>query len=203
MEKTAAFMRKGLLAGLIAVCACALCFALTACGPSDEDQAKEALDNELSQLANPSDEIMDKLISEFETGGGSDLSKLNIDSTAFIESWLSGFSYTIDDVTVDGNTAKAKTTVSCKQLYAIATTWSNSFQSDAISKGFTSMDEVYAYAGETLMNAIDSGDPVATQVTFTLEKSNGNWEFPDNTDNNQALADCLLRAGVDASLLQG
>ena len=65
------------------------------------------------------------------------------------------------------------------------------------------MDEVYAYAGETLMNAIDSGDPVATQVTFTLEKSNGNWEFPDNTDNNQALADCLLGAGVDASLLQG
>lgn len=203
MEKTTTFMRRGFLAGLIAVCACTLCFALTACGPSDEDQAKEALDNELSQLVNPSDENMEKLISEFESSGGSDLAMMNVDSTTFIESWLSGFSYTIDDVTVDGTTAKAKTTVTCKQLYAVATAWSNSLESDLMSQNFTSVSEAYTYAGKTLVDYIDSADTVTTQVTFTLEKDGGTWKYVDGTENDQALVDCLFGGGADVSLLEG
>ncbi len=202
MEKTT-FVRRGFLAGLIAVCACALCFALTACGPSDQDQAKQALDNELSQLVNLSDESIDKITSEIESSTGGTFSQMNVDSTELVKSWLSGFSYNIDEVTVDGTTAKAKTTVTCKQLYVVATSWSDSLQSDVMNQGFTTLDEVYTYAGRTLMDAVDGADTSTTQVTFTLEKNGSTWEFPRNTDNDQALADCLLGGGADASLLEG
>lgn len=202
MEKTTTFMRRGVLVGLIAVCACALCFALTACGPSDEDQAKEALDAQLGQLVNPSDDTISKLSDEAKMGAGSSFSTLNMDSTAFVKSWLSGFSYEIGDVKVDGDTAKAETAVTCKQLYVIMTSWGDSFESDALSQQFTSIDEVYTYAGKTFMDAIDGAQPVTTNVTFTLEKDGGDWTFASNSDNDQALADALLGGGADASFFQ-
>lgn len=202
MEKTTTFMRRGILAGLIAVCACALCFALTACGPSDEDQAKEALDAQLGQLVNPSDDTISQLANEANMSGQSSFSTLNIDSTAFVKSWLNGFSYEIGDVSVSGNTATANTSVTCKQLYVIMTGWSGSFETDALNQNFSTIDEVYSYAGKTFMDAIDSADPVTTQVTFTLEKSDGNWTFADSTENDQALADALLGGGADASFFQ-
>ena len=202
MEKTTTFMRRGILAGLIAVCACALCFALTACGPSDEDQAKEALDAQLGQLVNPSDDTISQLANEANMSGEGSFSTLNIDSTAFVKSWLNGFSYEIGDVSVSGNTATANTSVTCKQLYVIMTGWSSSFETDALNQNFSTIDEVYSYAGKTFMDAIDSADPVTTQVTFTLEKSDGNWTFADSTENDQALADALLGGGADASFFQ-
>lgn len=202
MEKTTTFMRRGILAGLIAVCACALCFALTACGPSDEDQAKEALDAQLGQLVNPSDDTISQLANEANMSGEGSFSTLNIDSTAFVKSWLNGFSYEIGDVSVSGNTATANTSVTCKQLYVIMTSWSSSFETDALNQNFSTIDEVYSYAGKTFMDAIDSADPVTTQVTFTLEKSDGNWTFADSTENDQALADALLGGGADASFFQ-
>lgn len=202
MEKTTTFMRRGILAGLIAVCACALAFALTACGPSDEDQAKEALDNQLSQLVNPSDDTISKLASEAKMGSSNSFSTLNMDSTEFVKSWLNGFAYEIGDVTVDGDTAKAETSVTCKQLYAIMTDWASTFESNAMSQNFTTTDEIYTYGGKTFMEAINNASPTTTKVTFTLTNESGDWEFADTTDNDQALADCLLGGGADASFFQ-
>lgn len=202
MEKTTTFIRRGILASLAALCACVLCLTLTACGPSDEDQAKEALDAQLSLLANPTDETISQLSSDMQMSDEGSFSTLNLDSTAFVKSWLSGFVYEIGDVTVDGNTAKASTSVTCKQLYVVVTSWTESFEADALSQNFNSIDDVYAYAGKTFMDAIDGASPQTTQVTFTLQKDGGNWTFADNSDNNQALADALLGGGADASFFQ-
>jgi hypothetical protein len=203
MEKTTTFMRRGILAGLAAVCACMLSFVLTACGPSDEDQAKEALDAQLGQLVNPSDDTISKLSDEAGMAGGNSFTTLNLDSTAFVKSWLNGFSYELGDVKVDGNTATVNASITCKQLYVIMTGWSDSFESDALNQQFSSIDEVYTYAGKTFMDAVDGADPVTTQVTFTMEKDGGGWKYAtDNTDNDQALAEALLGGGADASFFQ-
>ena len=82
------------------------------------------------------------------------------------------------------------------------TSWGDSFESDALSQQFTSIDEVYTYAGKTFMDAIDGAQPVTTNVTFTLEKDGGDWTFASNSDNDQALADALLGGGADASFFQ-
>ena len=203
MEKTTTFVRRGILVGLVAVCACMLSFALTACGPSDEDQAKEALDAQLGQLVNPSDDTIAKLSNEMSSANSSSFSMLNMDSTAFVKSWLNGFSYELGDVKVDGNTATVNASITCKQLYVIMTSWSDTFESDALNQQFSSIDEVYSYAGKTFMDAIDGADPVTAQVTFTMEKDGGDWTYDsDNTDNDQALADALLGGGADASFFQ-
>lgn len=203
MEKTTTFMRRGILAGFAAVCACMLSFVLTACGPSDEDQAKEALDAQLGQLVNPSDDTISKLSDEAGMAGGNSFTTLNLDSTAFVKSWLNGFSYELGDVKVDGNTATVNASITCKQLYVIMTGWSDSFESDALNQQFSSIDEVYTYAGKTFMDAVDGADPVTAQVTFTMEKDGGDWKYAtDNTDNDQALAEALLGGGADASFFQ-
>ena len=174
-----------------------LAFALTACGPSDEEQIKEAIDAELGVVVEPTDEELDKLVEEIDSAGlSSQLKSFDIDAKTLVSSWIDGFAYEIGDITVDGDTASAKVNVTCKPLYTVMEDWGESFQKDAQSKGFTSTDEIYAYAGKSIMSAIDSAEPVTTETTFELEKDGGSWVLSDNTASQNALIVAMVGAGA-------
>lgn len=69
-----------------------LAFALTACGPSDEEQIKEAIDAELGVVVEPTDEELDKLVEEIDTAGlSSQLKSFDIDAKTLVSSWIDGF----------------------------------------------------------------------------------------------------------------
>lgn len=193
--------RRVLMAGLVACLSLVLGFALTACGPSDEEQVKKAFDDELSTMVNPSDEVISQLASEAESGASGQLTQMGVNSTDLVKSWLDGYSYEIGDIAVDGDSATAQVTITCKQFLPIATDWSNSLMSDVQSKGFTSTDEIYAYAGQTLMSDLDAATPASTEVTFTCQKDGNGWTFPQTADNQKALYTAML--GGDASSLLG
>ena len=168
--------------------------------PSEEEKAKQALDAELSQFVNPSDDEASKLVGEM---GGSDLQQLEqlgMDGESLFKSWVNGFAYEIGDVKVDGDTAKAPTKITSKQLYVVLTSWGDTFADDAMKQGFSTTDEIYAYAGKTFMAALDAATPVETEVTFTLTKDGKDWKLDmNNTDNQQALADSMFGGGISAS----
>ena len=184
----------------MALFAAILCLGLVGCGPSEEEKAKQALDGELSQFVNPSDDEASKLVGEM---GGSDLQQLEqlgMDGESLFKSWVNGFAYEIGDVKVDGDTAKATTKITSKQLYVVLTSWGDSFADDAMNQDFSTTDEIYAYAGKTFMAALDAATPVETEVTFTLTKDGKDWKLDmDNTDNQQALADSMFGGGISAS----
>ena len=113
---------------------------------------------------------------------------------------MNGFAYEIGDVKVDGDTAKAPTKITSKQLYVVLTSWGDTFADDAMKQGFSTTDEIYAYAGKTFMAALDAATPVETEVTFTLTKDGKDWKLDmNNTDNQQALADSMFGGGISAS----
>lgn len=192
--------RHLILAAAVALFAAILCLGLVGCGPSEEEKAKQALDAELSQFVNPSDDEASKLVGQM---GGSDLKQLEqlgMDGESLFKSWVNGFAYEIGDVKVDGDTAKAPTKITSKQLYVVLTSWGDTFADDAMKQGFSTTDEIYAYAGKTFMAALDAATPVETEVTFTLTKDGKDWKLDmNNTDNQQALADSMFGGGISAS----
>ena len=56
MDNAKTQARHWLLAAAVALFAAILCLGLVGCGPSEEEKAKQALDSELSQFVNPSDD---------------------------------------------------------------------------------------------------------------------------------------------------
>ena len=128
------------------------------------------------------------------------LEQLGMDGESLFKSWVNGFAYEIGDVKVDGDTAKAPTKITSKQLYVVLTSWGDTFADDAMKQGFSTTDEIYAYAGKTFMAALDAATPGETEVTFTLTKDGKDWKLDMNTtDNQQALADSMFGGGISAS----
>lgn len=109
-----------------------------------------------------------------------------------VKSWIDGFGYTIGTITVDGDSATAEMTITSKQLGPIMMDWQASFEENATSQGFTSMDEIYAYAGQTIMDEINNASPVETTVTVEVNKDGDNWVFDQGAGNQQALMDAMI-----------
>ncbi len=168
-------------------------FTLVGCGgPSDEELITTAIDDEMGIVVNPSEETVAMLAEEATSGAGSTFDTMGIDSTELVTSWIDGFSYTVGTISVDGDTATAEVAVTSKQLGPIMMEWQTNFQADVQSQGFTSMDEVYSYAGQTIMERINNASPVETTVTFELTKEGDEWILDQGAANQTALMDAMI-----------
>ena len=168
-------------------------FTLIGCGgPSDEELITTAIDDEMGIVVNPSEETVAMLAEEATSGAGSTFDTMGIDSTELVTSWIDGFSYTVGTISVDGDTATAEVAVTSKQLGPIMMEWQTNFQADVQSQGFTSMDEVYSYAGQTIMERINNASPVETTVTFELTKEGDEWILDQGAANQTALMDAMI-----------
>lgn len=175
------------------VAALAMSFTLVGCGgESDEELITKAIDEEMGIIVEPDDETIQMLADEATSGAGSTFETMGIDSAELVKSWIDGFGYTIGEITVDGDKATAKMNITSKQLGPIMMDWQASFQEDAISQGFTSMDEIYAYAGQTIMEEINGASPIETAVTVELTKDGNNWVFDQSSANQTALMDAMI-----------
>lgn len=175
------------------VLACAMSFVLVGCGgESDEDQIQEALDAELGVIIDPTDEIIEELAEEASASAGSSLDTLGIDVNELVSSWVDGFGYEVGTITVDGDTATAEVTISCKQLGPIMMEWMETFEDDVLSQGLTSMTDIYEYAGQTIMEKIDGASLSDTTVTFEFENDGSGWVFLDNSANQTQLEDAMI-----------
>lgn len=185
---------KKLWIALVAlVAALAMSFTLVGCGgESDEELITKAIDKEMGIIVEPDDETIQMLADEATSGAGSTFETMGIDSAELVKSWIDGFGYTIGEITVDGDKATAEMNITSKQLVPIMMDWQASFQEDAISQGFTSMDEIYAYAGQTIMEEINGASPIETAVTVELTKDGNNWVFDQSSANQTALMDAMI-----------
>lgn len=161
-------------------------------GESDEELITKAIDDEMGIIVDPDDETIEMLAEEATSGAGSTFETMGIDSTELVKSWIDGFGYTIGTITVDGDSATAEMTITSKQLGPIMMDWQASFEENATSQGFTSMDEIYAYAGQTIMDEINNASPVETTVTVEVNKDGDNWVFDQGAGNQQALMDAMI-----------
>lgn len=174
MEQTKTWSKRVLLGLLAAVLACTLGVTLVGCGASDEDQIKEVITNELDLVKNHDEATLEDLEGSFS----GQFSQLGIDSNDFITSWLDGFEYSIDSVTVDGDSAEASVTITGKQLVPILSAWQTDFESYVAQNASLGYSELMKQAGSSFMEDLNAAEPVTTTVTLPLLKSSeGNWEL--------------------------
>lgn len=174
------------------VAALVMALTLVGCGPSDEEAIKKAVDSEMGVIVNPDEETINTLAEEASAGSDGALSTMGIDSTELVKSWIDGFAYEVGEITVNGDTATAAVNVTCKQLGPVLTTWQTNFEANAQGKGFTTMDEIYAYAGQTIMEELNAAQQTTTAVTLELEKDGSNWVVSQGSANETALMNAMI-----------
>ena len=182
-------MKKKLLVPVVALVAVCLAF-LTACGgPSAEDLIREDLTTQFEQVKSGDDELMESI----ESSAGEDFETLGIDASEFASSYLEGFDYSIDDITVDDATAVATVTVKCKSFADIIGDFQTQLYDalDTLDPATATEDDLYKLAGELLMDATNNAEVKETECEFTYERDDeGTWSATE--DASTELTNALL-----------
>lgn len=159
-------------------------------GTSDEDAIRASLSSELDSIKN----IDDAFVNEFsESIDMSQLSVYGIDGVEFMKSYLSGFDYTIDSINVDGDSATAQITLTCKSytgyLQGACRTAVDEVTADPDALAALSNDEINQKIGEIVIGSLDGVELAASQpITITYTKVDGTWEPASSTSGDIAAA---------------
>ena len=168
-------MKKRLLIPIMALAV--FCLAVfTACGgPSVEDLIRDDLTTQFDAVKEGDAELIEAL----EASAGEDMETLGIDSAEFAGAFLDGFDYSIDDIVVDGDTATATVTVSCKSMTEVMTDFQDQFYdmlNNLDPSSVESEDDLYLMAGDLLMDAMSAAEVHETECEFVYNNDGeGNW----------------------------
>ncbi len=151
---------------------------LTACGgESAEDVIRKGVTEELESIKNLDQAALDEIMAG---AGAADagLDEYGIDMEEFCRTWLEGFDYSVDNVTVDGENATATVTITCKSLMEGMTIFMDKVtalteDTEAMSKP---MEELNLQMGTMLMESLGEA-PLETNTVDLPYALNGNtWE---------------------------
>ncbi len=175
MKRTASLFTR--VIALAAVC-CSLVFAsaaLAACGPDHEQAIRDALTQELDTIKNLDESFISEISSQDEVAG---LEEFGIDPNEFFKSYLSGFDYSIDDVTVDGETATATVTLTIKSFNgfneALTAAMDTLLADDSLVE--LSEEDLYARIGQSVMDTVNGLEPQQIEpLTIAYELVDNEW----------------------------
>lgn len=175
------------MAVLLAVGVCSL--AGCAGGQSNEDVIRTKLASELDSIKT----LDDGFVNDFsESINMSQLSVYGIDGVEFMRAYLDGFDYTIDSITVDGDTAQAQITLTCKSYTGYQQALQNAVSAiteDPESLVGLSNDDINKKIGEIVIGSLDGVDVAVTEpVTINYTKVDGEWEPASSTSGDIAAA---------------
>ncbi|WP_417142375.1 hypothetical protein [Raoultibacter massiliensis] len=178
METTKKSLTKGALLALAVALAATMLTGLVACGgESAEDVIRKGVTEELESIKNLDQTALDEIMAGAGAANAG-LEEYGIDMEEFCRTWLDGFDYSVDNVTVDGENATATVTITCKSLAEGINIFMDKVTAltedpEAMSK---SMDELNQMMGTMLMEGIGEA-PVETNTVDLPYVLNGNtWE---------------------------
>ena len=183
---------SGVIGAFVAVLALSRWLApLSGCSSQQDDSEviRQSLSSELDSIKNLDDSFMNEFA---ESINMSQLSMYGIDGVAFMKSYLDGFDYTIDNIQVDGDTATAQITLTCKSYtgYQQALT-------EAVTKitenpeelAGLSNEDINKKIGEIVTGSLDGIELKATEpITITYTKVNDTWEPASSTSGDISAA---------------
>ena len=169
-----------LACSLVAVLAVACGLVLGGCsGESPEKVIREDLTAKLDQIKNVDDEAIEDLLGATDTSA---FEQLGVDPTDFMKAFLGGFDYTIGDVVVDGDTATASVSVTCKSLQTMQGEIEDlAYDLLADPEIYTlSEDEIMERVGSAMLEAIEGSELHESSYDFTYSKTDDGWEMEDS-----------------------
>ena len=111
METTKKSLTKGALLALAVALAATMLTGLVACGgESAEDVIRKGVTEELESIKNLDQAALDEIMAGAGAANAG-LEEYGIDMEEFCRTWLDGFDYSVDNVTVDGENATATATI--------------------------------------------------------------------------------------------
>ena len=174
---------------LVLVCtfaiAVALSLSLTACGKSDKENIRKALDDQFEGFLAGTDESLNAIVDAFIKEAESSVS--GVERDAFYESWIEGFSWSIDDITVEKDTAVASITITHKSLdetRALFDAESDVYKADLESivaddpletRKMPDSEEVLEKLGVIFMESLDKTSLSQTSFELAYRKSRNMW----------------------------
>lgn len=176
---------RALVCSLAAVLVVACGLVLGGCsGTSAEDAIRQDLTSMLDEAKNLDDATIQELMDSMDTA---QLEAYGIDGTELIRSLLDGFDYSINSITVDGDTAVASVSVTCKSatdLYNELGSVTDSLSSDPDFMTLLSdEDALNARIGELVMEAMDSLKPSTKDLELTYTQTDGEWVMDSSSSN--------------------
>ena len=180
---------------LLAFAAAALAVSVCACGnsgPKEEDNIRSMIDATMAIFKNPTSENISEYIDDATAAS---LEAYNIDLSDFLTHAFKNLSYTIDEVTVDGDTAQAKMTVTNVNLdeamdaaLAEFDKWTDTDEAVQVY-GDKGQDGLYQKLFDLLYEQIDKlgdGNTKTTEATLYLAKQeDGSWDITNDADNQE------------------
>ena len=164
--------KKAVLACATAVLLAFGATALAGCGgQSAEDLIRDNLSAEFDQVKNLDEEFLNEVTADASTSG---LEEFGIDAVELMKAYFGGFDYVIDDVTVDGDTATATVTLTCKSF-------------DDYMNAITDVADF----GAAIIEAVNAIEPVQIDpIEIPYEKVDNTWE--PTAEGEQALYSALF-----------
>jgi hypothetical protein len=166
---------------------CALAFALGGCA-NDETAIRNGLTTELDQFKDPNSALW----KEITDSSASDFADMGVETQDLINAWTNGFSFEVGEITVDGDTAQAKISITSKQLISAMDGLTETLMNDPSVQEMTE-SELTKKTGELILNALEKSAPVTTEITVPCTKSGNQWSEDESATNEYARA--LLGSG--------
>lgn len=156
---------------------------------TDEEQIEASLSAELDSIKNLDDSFVDDLRESIDM---SQLSIYGIDGVEFMESYLDGFDYTIDSITVDGDTAMAQITLMCKSYTEYQEALSNAVSEITANPDMIaswSESDINQHIGEIVISSLDNVSLKPTEpITIAYTKLDDSWQAASATSGDIAQA---------------
>lgn len=174
---------RALVASLAVVVAVSCGVVLGGCSSANPEQAiRDDLTATLDEVKNVDDATIEELMGSVDT---SQLESYGIDGTEFARSLLDGFDYSIGDITVDGDTATAQVSITCKSamdLYDELENMMTELSEDPDILSLLSDEGAFnARLGELLMEAMDSLEPSTKDLELTYTNADGTWTMDSSS----------------------
>lgn len=164
--------------------------AFVGCGKSDEDVIRNALTEELDAIKTLDSDYMNQMVAEMEAD---EFSEFGIDPLEFMSQYLSGFDYTIDSVTVDGDTAEAVVTLTVKSFSAYNSAVEANTYAAIETTDFSTMTEsdLNLFIGNLMMTSLEDVEAVQTDpITIEYVLEGAGWT--PTTASEQAITNAML-----------
>ena len=185
------------LIGLVALVLTLVASSITASGCAQADSNEQIIRQSLSQELDSIKNVDPSFLGDINSQLGTDFTafeEIGISPEEFMRGYLEGFDYTIDSIQVDGNTAVAKVTITCKSYSDFENKMSKAatelFTNADDFSGLTS-EQLSQTIGEALLNTLQTVELTQTEpveIDYTLE---GNTWVPDS-DTETAIASALM-----------
>lgn len=184
MKRAIAIIAAGILAAGV------LC--MTGCGQNSEQLIRDSLTQQLDSYKNADDAALSELATVAENEG---LDEIGIDSQEFAAAVLDGFDYSIDNVTVDGNSATASVTIISKSYTDFETRINQILTDLPNDESLQDMaeEEVTQMLGEKVMEVFDQTEVITEQADIEYKLENNVWE-PVKGDASLADLDSIVFA---------